>query len=127
MHVVVPIRRRTTWDDVSDFCDHLVGSIVSRWPRSYTNRHSKAARSGKIYIDVLRNRFGATAIAPYSTRARKGAPVAMPLEWNHLGLIQSAAEFTVKNAVELAGASNPWSGFFDHDQMLTKKIIRHWG
>ena len=127
LHVVVPIRRRATWDEVTEFCDRLVGSVVSRWPGSYTNRHSKAARKNKIYIDVLRNRFGATAIAPYSTRARDGATVAMPIEWDNLGRVENSAVFTVTNAVSLSAAQDPWGGYFECSQTLTKKIIHHWG
>ena len=127
LHVVLPIRRRPSWDDVGEFCDRLVGSMASRWPRTYTNRHSKSARKSKIYVDVLRNRFGSTAISPFSTRARDGGPVAMPIEWENLSRLKSSRAFTVQNAIQRLSHASPWSGYFDCKQSLTKKIIHHWG
>ena len=74
LHIVVPIRRRTTWHDAKAFCRAVADFLVAAAPDRYIATMSKAARKGKIFVDYLRNDRGATAIAPYSTRARPGAP-----------------------------------------------------
>ena len=81
---------------------------------------SKTKRKGRIFIDYLRNARGATAIAPFSTRARKGAPLAWPAAWAALARLPSAHEATVENAVRLLARQkrDPWSDYFDIDQVL---------
>ena len=74
LHIVVPIRRRTSWHDAKAFCRAVADFLVAAAPDRYIATMSKAARKGKIFVDYLRNDRGATAIAPYSTRARPGAP-----------------------------------------------------
>ena len=69
LHVVVPIARRSTWDDVKKFARDAAEQLVRRWPRDYIATASKAKRQGKIYIDYLRNSRSATAIGSYSTRS----------------------------------------------------------
>jgi bifunctional non-homologous end joining protein LigD len=71
---------------------------------------AKSRRSGRIFIDYLRNGRGATAIAPYSTRARAGAPVAMPIDWSELDGLSGAAHFTLRKALNRLSslAEDPW-------------------
>ncbi len=73
LHLVVPVTPRLEWDEAKDFCRSVANFIVRAAPDRYIATMSKAARKGKIFIDYLRNGRGATAIAPYSTRARPGA------------------------------------------------------
>jgi bifunctional non-homologous end joining protein LigD len=79
-------------------------------PRRYVASMAKSRRSGRIFIDYLRNGRGATAVAPYSTRARAGAPVAMPIDWSELGALPGADHFTLRNAVQRLSslAEDPW-------------------
>ncbi len=84
LHLVVPIIRRHTWDEVTAFSKALADAVSSADPDHFTSNMSKKARVGKIFIDYLRNSRGATAIAPYSTRAKPGAPVATPIAWDEL-------------------------------------------
>ena len=84
LHVVVPIDRRTTWDDFKRFAKSVADKMTREAPDRYIATMSKAKRHGKIFIDYLRNQRGATAIASYSTRRRKGAPVATPIAWDEL-------------------------------------------
>ena len=79
LHVVSPIERRSDWPEVKSFCKAITDVCVSAAPAQFTSNMSKAARRGRIFIDYLRNERGASAVAPYSTRAREGAPVATPL------------------------------------------------
>jgi bifunctional non-homologous end joining protein LigD len=79
-------------------------------PRRYVATMAKSRRKGRIFIDYLRNGRGATAIAPYSARARKGAPVAMPIDWSELAELAGADHFTLRNTVHRLSslAEDPW-------------------
>jgi bifunctional non-homologous end joining protein LigD len=83
-HVVVSLRRRDDFEGVRAFARQLAELAARREPRVFTNEQRKAKREGKILIDVLRNAYGQTAVAPYSVRARPNAPVATPLHWDEL-------------------------------------------
>jgi len=89
---------------------------------------TKAKRTGRIFIDYLRNGRGATAVAPFSTRARKGAPVAWPVTWAGLARLKDARPASVENAEALLKwqKADPWDGYFDVDEMdeaLWRKVI----
>jgi bifunctional non-homologous end joining protein LigD len=111
LHVVVPVSRRHEWDEMKEFCRLVATAIVRAAPDHYTANMSKAARVGKIYVDYLRNGRGASAIVPYSTRARSGAPVAMPVAWEELRRLEAANQFTIQNAVERLRRQklDPWA------------------
>jgi bifunctional non-homologous end joining protein LigD len=83
---------------------------------------SKAKRKGRMFIDYLRNERGSTAIAPWSTRSREGAPVAFPLSWAELAETPSANGFTIAKAAARAGETDPWKGYFSLDQAVTDKL-----
>ena len=83
-HVVVSLRRRADFDAVREFARDLAELAAAREPRMFTNEQRKAKREGKILIDVLRNAYAHTSVAPYSVRPRPGAPVATPLHWEEL-------------------------------------------
>jgi bifunctional non-homologous end joining protein LigD len=98
LHVVAPISpRRHDWDEVKSFARHVAETLVSREPTLYVANMSKAQRRGKIFVDYLRNDHGSTAIAPYSTRSKAGAPVAAPLAWDELTPRIRSNSFTVQN------------------------------
>ena len=83
-----------------------------RRPGRYVATITKAKRAGRILVDYLRNGRNNTAVAPYSARARAGAPVSMPLDWEELGPDIVPAGFTVRNAAErLATVADPWADF----------------
>ena len=86
LHVVAPIRPQYGWGAVKDYAHRIVLAMEADNPSLYVTKMSKAARKSKIYLDYLRNDRGATSIAPYSPRARDGAPVALPLSWPELKL-----------------------------------------
>jgi bifunctional non-homologous end joining protein LigD len=97
LHLIVPIERRVSWEQAKDFALAVARQMATKSPRDFTTNVSLAARRGKIYIDYMRNRRGATAIAPYSTRARVGAPIAVPLAWDELSTLRSAAAYSIQN------------------------------
>ena len=120
IHVVLPLTPRHGWEDVKAFAEAMARTMAADEPDLFLAEMSKARRKGKIFIDYLRNGRGATAIAPYSTRARAGAPVAWPLAWNELAKLASAHEATVENAAGLLMKRNadPWKEYFVVKQIL---------
>lgn len=93
VHVIVPLRRVAEWDTVKGFSKTFATILAERHPDRYTATMSKAKRKGRVFIDWLRNERGATAIAPYSLRARPGAPVAVPVTWDELAKLEAANGF----------------------------------
>jgi bifunctional non-homologous end joining protein LigD len=124
LHVVAPLSRRNTWDELKQFAKAVADAMVLAAPDRYIATMSKAKRRGKVFVDYLRNQRGATAIASYSTRAREGAPVAMPLAWDELSERTKSNQYTVLNAQKrLASlAADPWKGFFEVRQSITRSM-----
>jgi bifunctional non-homologous end joining protein LigD len=126
LHVCVPITRRLSWDEAKEFCRALTELLVRLNPNAYVATMSKAQRSGKIFIDFFRNGRGATFIAPYSTRARDGATVAMPLAWDELSPKLGAAHFNVRNVMKRMTrlSEDPWKDASSKKQALSAAAIR---
>jgi bifunctional non-homologous end joining protein LigD len=124
LHIVVPIARRNTWDEVKAFAKSVADTMARDEPDRYIATMSKAKRRGKIYVDYLRNQRGATAIASYSTRARDGAPVAAPISWNELTSKTRPNMYNIENLpARLAKLkSDPWAEFFSTRQSLTREV-----
>jgi bifunctional non-homologous end joining protein LigD len=112
LHVIVPTTPKRDWNFVKDFCKAVAESMVRSAPDQYTATMSKAKRKGKIFIDYLRNARTASAVCAYSTRARSGAPVSVPLDWEELTKDLRSA-FTVRNVPRrLAGQrKDPWADY----------------
>jgi bifunctional non-homologous end joining protein LigD len=123
VHVIVPIKPRLEWPQVKEFCRGFAQKLASEQPDRYTANLSKARRKGKLFIDYLRNERGSTAIAPWSTRSRQGAPVAVPVTWDELEGLEKASQFSLAAAVEQARRTDPWKGYFDLKQSLTKAML----
>ncbi|WP_447977442.1 DNA ligase D [Candidatus Nitrospira bockiana] len=120
LHVTVPLTGEDGWDEVKRFSQSVAEGLVRDDPRAYTSTMSKAARRGKIFIDYLRNSRGATAIAPYSTRARRGAPVAVPLDWKELEDVVPS-ELTIQTVPTRVARlrRDPWQGLREATQSLS--------
>lgn len=112
LHLVVPIVRRVKWDEAKAFCKQVADLIVAADREHFTANMSKAERTGKIFVDYLRNGRGATAIVPYSTRARPGAPVSVPITWDELTTRMHSDHFTIRNVMKRLTAlkRDPWDG-----------------
>lgn len=113
LHLVVPVQRRADWTAAKTFCRGVAQALVARRPKLYTTTLSKAARKGKILVDYLRNDRGSTAVAAYSTRARAGAPVSLPVSWREVEQGVRSDGFNVESALERLGSlrGDPWAGF----------------
>ncbi|MFF5970794.1 non-homologous end-joining DNA ligase [Streptomyces sp. NPDC012769] len=108
LHVVVPLLRRDTFDDVRAFARELAEVLACRYPEELTTAARKRDRGGRLYLDVQRNGYGQTAVAPYAVRARPGAPVAAPLAWDELDDPKlTARRWSVADAGELVDR-DPW-------------------
>jgi bifunctional non-homologous end joining protein LigD len=110
LHVVVPIRD-APWDVAKGFARGLAEQMAKDNPARYTPAVAKRARTGRIFVDYLRNSREATAVAPYSTRARPGATVSTPLSWEELGSQTSANRYTVLNLEQRLARlrKDPWA------------------
>jgi bifunctional non-homologous end joining protein LigD len=99
LHVTVPLAGNDDWPRVKSFAAAMADEMVAAAPQAYIATMSKAKRTAKIFIDYFRNDYTATAVASYSVRARPGAPVALPLDWNDLKSLKSASQFTIKDVL----------------------------
>ncbi len=111
LHVVVPLKPDRPWPQVKAWCRTFAEGLAREGPSRYTTKLSKAARGGRLFIDYLRNERGATAVAPYSARARPGAPVATPLAWEELKPALKPASFGVADFARRLSAGDPWRGY----------------
>jgi bifunctional non-homologous end joining protein LigD len=110
--VVAPIDPVSDFATVKPWTRALAQALVRAAPGRYVATASKQRRRGKIYIDDLRNGRGATAIAPYSTRARPGAPVAVPLGWDELEGMTAAPGFDLALVIaRVSSIADPWAGY----------------
>ena len=111
LHVVVPLTPKVDWEAVKGFAQGVAEAMTRDSPDRYTATLAKRARTGRIFIDYLRNGRGATAVAAYSTRARAGAPVSTPLGWDELSPAIKPNHFTVANLpTRLAHlGADPWA------------------
>jgi bifunctional non-homologous end joining protein LigD len=125
IHVIAPIMRTQPWENVKAFASGLAHRVAASAPDRYVAQASKAKRKGRIFIDWLRNERGATAIAPFSPRARANAPVATPVSWTELPGIESASAFTIATIANRLDAlkSDPWEGYFASRQGLKARAI----
>jgi bifunctional non-homologous end joining protein LigD len=124
LHLVVPIVRRYDWQDVKAFAKRAAEKLAKEKPERYLIRMSKAERRGRILIDYLRNDPTSTAIAPYSTRSREGAPVATPLAWEELKDKLDPKAFnerTVPGRLQTL-KTDPWKDIGSLKQPLLSKV-----
>jgi bifunctional non-homologous end joining protein LigD len=125
LHVVVPIKPQAPWKDALAFTREIAEAMAADEPDRYTTTSVKQEREGRIFIDYLRNNREASAVAPYSTRSRPGAPVATPIAWEELSPALKPNGFTVENlGKRLASLKrDPWAEMSKVDQVLPERQI----
>lgn len=109
-HILVPISN-VNWEEFRNIAKNIAMLMESKWPDKYTSNIRKKNRKNKIFIDWVRNTRGATSIAPYSLRARDGAPVSFPLSWAELDKVKPN-EINMKEALKRIKLKDPWPNFF---------------
>ena len=120
IHVIAPLVPKAEWPEVKDFAHRLAQAVAQSDPENFTAALPKAQRKGRIFVDYLRNQRGATAVMPYSARARSGAPVAAPITWKEMETIDTPAHWHVGDAAELVkrAGSKALAGWGRADQVL---------
>jgi bifunctional non-homologous end joining protein LigD len=101
IHVVVPLDASRDWPTVKSFAERFTRAIAQAEPEMFTANIRKVERKGRIFLDWLRNQRGATAVMPYSARAREGAPVSAPVAWEELDRFEGGNHFSIKDVDEL--------------------------
>lgn len=124
VHVVAPIARRHTWPTVKRFTKELAERFAAQLPERYVATMRKAKRKGRIFIDHFRNDRTATAITPYSPRAREGAPVAWPVTWDELAKASAANTVSLPTAMRRLAEPDPWEGYHKTKQNLTAAALK---
>jgi bifunctional non-homologous end joining protein LigD len=126
LHVVSPIKGNTDFDAVRQFARDVADVVAADDPAHRTVEARKAKRGDRLYLDVMRNAYGQTAVAPYAVRARRGAPVATPLEWDELGRRGLRADsFTIRDVPDrVAERGDPWSDISRRGRSLTRPAQR---
>ncbi len=111
-HIVVPINYDTNWVNFRQVAKDIAKLMETKWPDKYVANMRKQKRKGKIFIDWVRNTKSSTSVAPYSLRARKNAPVSMPIKWSELDKVKPN-EITIKEAIKRLRRKDPWEDFFN--------------
>ncbi|MFZ0501295.1 MAG: non-homologous end-joining DNA ligase [Steroidobacteraceae bacterium] len=128
LHVVTPFtqpRNRTLdWPLVKSFAQELCARMAADSPRRYVINMAKRVRTGRIFLDYLRNDRTATAVAPLSPRARAGAPVSMPLTWKQARAGLDPSQFTIRTARSLLDRSGAWQDYSGSSRPLLPAIER---
>jgi bifunctional non-homologous end joining protein LigD len=129
LHVVVPLKRGIGWTDLKGFARAVASSFVEADPKTYTINPLKRERTGRIFIDYLRNDRGSTAVAGYCVRARPNAGVAMPLAWAALKSSLDPRQYSIETVPRLLRArrEDPWRGLYKSRQTISAKALETFG
>lgn len=121
LHVAVPLDRKACFDRVRDFARDVAAVAAAREPGKLTVAQRKDKRSGRLFLDILRNAYGQTAVAPFALRARPGAPVALPLDWETaLGRDFAPRRWNLREIVKtVEDFDDPWAGIYGRGKSLT--------
>ncbi len=112
LHIVVPLKRLRDWDTVKAFSARIVQHLARVIPERFVAKSGPRNRVGKIFVDYLRNGRGATTVSAWSARARPGMGVSVPVAWDELARLESAAHWTVENIeARLRTGNGPWQGY----------------
>lgn len=119
LHVHVPVAPIYDWEQIKGFSRSVCEQMENENPEKFTTNISKAKRKGKIFLDYLRNGYGATAVSPYSVRAKPHAPVAFPITWEEAKKLKAPDLYTVKSVPKiLKKRKDPWAGYFKLKQKI---------
>ena len=120
LHVAVPLKRELDFDPVRQVAGAVSSHLASRHPDKYTTEVRKAKRKGRLFLDIARNAYGQTSVAPYSLRARDECSVAVPLEWDELHDSDlHSKSYTIDNIFRRLGQKDdPWGSFYEDSYSL---------
>jgi bifunctional non-homologous end joining protein LigD len=128
LHVVTPLaasrKPAPDWPAAKAFAHDVCAQMARERPDSFVVNMAKKSRTGRIFLDYLRNDRTATAVAPLSPRARAGAAVSMPLRWEDVEAGLDPRAFTVRTAVKQLETTKPWADYFESARPLAGAIKR---
>jgi bifunctional non-homologous end joining protein LigD len=125
LHVVTPIRRQHDWDTIKNFSRAVVGHLARTVPQLVVAKSGAKNRVGRIYVDYLRNGFGATTVSAWSVRARPGLGISVPISWAELSILKSSAHWTVRNIEgRLETGNTPWKDYGRSAKSITAAMRR---
>jgi bifunctional non-homologous end joining protein LigD len=126
LHVVAPLDPRNTWDEVKDFAHRIANVLARAEPELFTASIARKHRTGRVFVDYLRNAETASAIAAYSARARPGATVSVPLAWDELGAKDLRGRFEVRSVPRRLARlrTDPWAEYRSTRQAINAKMRR---
>src|SRR5699024_7195727 len=120
LHIVVPLQRRHDWDTVKDFSHQVVQHLAGTFPKRFASKSGPRNRIGKIFIDYLRNGFGATTVCAWSARARPGMAVSVPIKWSEVETLKGSDHWHIGNIHERLDVGNdPWKVYDKSARTLT--------
>jgi bifunctional non-homologous end joining protein LigD len=120
LHVVAPLRRGIRWEELKTFTKKIAQNFATAAPDRFTINPLKRERTNRIFVDYLRNDRGSTAVSPYVVRARPGATIALPIDWNEVNARLNPSRYTIRTVPKLLAArkSDPWAGMITHRQTI---------
>lgn len=126
LHVVVPLNRKADFDETRAFARAVADQVAEETPDRFTTEQRKGKRGGRLYLDTARNAYAQTAVAPYAVRARAGAPVARPLDWDELGRPKLTPDrYRIRNLFRrLSRKPDPWVDIDAHARSLKEAARR---
>jgi bifunctional non-homologous end joining protein LigD len=126
IHVMAPIRPGPHFEDVREMALTLAEALIERHPDDLTFEVKKAERAGRTLVDFMRNAYAQTIVAPYSVRARPGAPVALPIDWDELDDPDlGSGAFTIKDVPKrIEDVGDVWRGWKQHARSLEAAVRR---
>jgi len=127
IHVIAPLKPKLEWPEVKAFCHGFASLVAREEPDRFTDNIRKVNRKGRMFVDYLRNERGATAVAPFSTRAKTGCTCAVPVAWDELDTLTGANLFSIEQAAARAKAPDPWPDYFKQTQTITAKMLKEVG
>ncbi len=131
LHVSVPLDRSAGFDTVSRFARDVVHGLTDAYPDVVTAEQLQSSRKGSVSIDVTRNAYAQTSVAPYSLRAKPGAPIATPLDWSEVSESRLQPQrYNLRNIFRRLSAigADPWNSMWKHPQALgqARKTLESW-
>jgi bifunctional non-homologous end joining protein LigD len=128
LHVVVPLDRSADFEEVRHFAHDVAATLVEREPDQLTIEQRKEKRSGRVFIDYSRNSYGLTVVPPYAVRAKAGAPIATPIDWDELrDKDLTSQSYTMKNVFRrISHKQDPWRGIGRKTHSLSKAKRQLW-
>ena len=125
MHIIVPLRPQYDWDTVKAFSRAIVQHLAQTLPSHFVAKSGPKNRVGRIFIDYLRNGFGATTVSAWSVRARPGLAVSVPVAWEELDGLSGSAHWTLHTLGDrLATGNTPWADYEGSRIALTDAMRR---